>query len=138
VRSCACQHNLLEPLTPEKYAPWQADIKAGKMGPDDKPSDLGLSTSGSEADEPGERAWTAINSMPHRCRRRQLGAKQLFLGRAGPASRPVRRRGRRPPAPGAGAAAAQRPPEGAPLTGRMTPSAERRKRLTPAPSSGYG
>ncbi len=39
---CPCQHDSSVPVTPEKYDAWQADIRAGKLGPDDKPDELGF------------------------------------------------------------------------------------------------
>jgi hypothetical protein len=40
---CACQHMANKPITMEKYERWQADIQAGRIGPDDIPSRLGIS-----------------------------------------------------------------------------------------------
>lgn len=40
---CACQHSSSQPVTMEEYKAWQADIRAGRIRPDDIPSDLGIS-----------------------------------------------------------------------------------------------
>jgi hypothetical protein len=39
---CPCQHNANQPVTTEKYEAWQQDIRDGKIGPDDRPDELGL------------------------------------------------------------------------------------------------
>jgi len=41
--SCACQHSSVRAVTIEMYQAWQADIRAGKIGPNDRPGELGIS-----------------------------------------------------------------------------------------------